>query len=140
MATDHNEADDLIDGVVGSLVQLKEEPLDIIDCLQNNHTHHTKSDLLPTLADDLLSLCDNYNLYLTNEEIVYTEPLDYDPTAGVDEHILDGDLFGSETDVINENKDFLDNNDYQTVIGESRCTYSQFRNVVLNICIRSFLL
>lgn len=116
MAT--NRADiDLIDS--GGV--LKEEPLDIIDCLANQSSgSHSKHDLLPALTDDLMNLCDNYNLYLINEEIVYTEPLDYDSSVLVDPSVLENDEFfgNDDDDLIIDNKDVLNGNDYQTVIGE----------------------
>lgn len=94
---------------------LKEEPpLDLIDCLTDDPTHPS----MPALADDLMNLCDNYNLYLINEEIVYTETLDYaSPPVNV---VLDADdLFADENDLLIDNdKDVLNGNDYQSVIGE----------------------
>lgn len=97
---------------------LKEEPLGIVDCLVDGSLHHTKNELMPAFTEDLMNLCDNYNLYLINEEIVYTEPLDYESPVNVNSPLLEEDLFADENDVIIDNKDLLNGNDYQSVIGE----------------------
>lgn len=105
----------LTDRIDGSL-SIKDETIDLcnmsrIGDLVEEPLQHSKNrdDLLPILADDLMNLCDSYNLYLINEEIVYTEPFDYDSSVNVDSPILEEDLFSDEIGATDGDRDFEEN-------------------------------
>lgn len=80
------------------------------------HNVKNSDEMLPVLADDLLNLCDNYNLYLINEEIVYTESLVYESSVDVDNPILEDDIFPQEIVIGRDIKD--DDDDYELDKGE----------------------
>lgn len=48
-----------------------------------------ESTSLPIVVDDLINLYDSYNLYLINEEVVCTEPFDYEQNDEVNDIKLD---------------------------------------------------
>lgn len=68
--------------------------VDLVEDVTNNTKNN--DEMLPVLADDLLNLCDNYNLYLINEEVVYTESLAYESSVDVESPILEDDIFHQE--------------------------------------------
>lgn len=123
---------DLSDRIVHNLSSMKEEGLDMCDMsrisdlveepIGDSPCNRPKDDLLPVLADDLISLCDSYNLYLINEEIVYTEPLTYESSVDVDSAIPDENIFPEEFDM---SKEEIGN-------GKHKIMYSFFLMILVN--------
>lgn len=132
----------LVDRIDGSL-SIKDETLDLcnmshIGDLVEEPTQHSKhrDDLLPILADDLMNLCDSYNLYLINEEIVYTEPFDYDSSVNVDSPILEENIFPDDIVTIKGEKE-LEENEGQNENG--KCSADLIHRLCCN-CIISVVL